>query len=148
MWPWLSWKLLCRPGWLQIQRATYIYLSGAGIRGVYHHSLDLSVLLRWGLMYSMLPRNCVEDLEPLPAPPTTYDYRYKPPEFLLSCFPDSVSLCQLSLALDFQSFCLCLLRATVTGVSLHTWFPLPFFGCDILDSRCHQHPVSVDLRCC
>jgi hypothetical protein len=34
---WLSWNLLCRPSWLQIQRSTCLCLPSAGIKGMCHH---------------------------------------------------------------------------------------------------------------
>jgi hypothetical protein len=34
---WLSWKSLCRPGWLRTQKSACLCLLSAGIKGVYHH---------------------------------------------------------------------------------------------------------------
>ena len=38
VWPWLSWNLLCRPGWPWTQKSSCLCLPSAGIKGVRHHA--------------------------------------------------------------------------------------------------------------
>jgi hypothetical protein len=41
-----GWNLLCRPGWLQIQRFAGLCLLSAEIKGVHHH-MALHLLAPW-----------------------------------------------------------------------------------------------------
>ena len=36
--PWLSWNLLCRPGWPRTQKSACLCLPCAGIKGMSHHA--------------------------------------------------------------------------------------------------------------
>ena len=47
VYPWLSWRSLCRPGWSRTQKSACLYLPSAGIKAVCYHCQAVNVFLSY-----------------------------------------------------------------------------------------------------